>query len=116
MQIGELARRTGVSTRALRHYEERKILAPERTSGGYRRYAHADVICVAQITAMIRAGLNPATIRRYLDCARTDGRGTVLEPCPDLTYELAAISARFEAGQRELREKQAKLRELALID
>lgn len=92
MQIGELAKRTGVSARALRHYEDRGLLVPERTSGGYREYAAADVARVAQITAMIRAGLNTATIWRYLDCARSDEHGTALDLCPDLTAELAAIS------------------------
>lgn len=114
MQIGELARRAGVSTRALRHYEERGILVPERTSGGYRQYTDADVIRVAQITAMIRAGLNTATIRRYQDCARTDERGTSLELCPDLTAELAAISDRLEEEHEELMEKRTRLGELAM--
>lgn len=39
VSIGELARRTNVSTRTIRYYEELGILPePERTSGGTRRY------------------------------------------------------------------------------
>jgi DNA-binding transcriptional MerR regulator len=39
LSIGELARRTNVSTRTIRYYEELGILPePERTSGGTRRY------------------------------------------------------------------------------
>jgi DNA-binding transcriptional MerR regulator len=39
LSIGELARRTGVSTRTIRYYEELGILPrPERTDGGTRRY------------------------------------------------------------------------------
>lgn len=36
MQIGELARLSGVSARALRHYEDRGLVIPNRTAGGYR--------------------------------------------------------------------------------
>lgn len=39
LSIGELAKRTGVSTRTIRYYEELGILpAPKRTDGGTRRY------------------------------------------------------------------------------
>lgn len=39
LSIGELAKRTGVSTRTIRYYEELGILpTPERTVGGTRRY------------------------------------------------------------------------------
>lgn len=39
LSIGELAKRTSVSTRTIRYYEELGILpAPERTVGGTRRY------------------------------------------------------------------------------
>ena len=39
LSIGELAKRTGVSTRTIRYYEELGILpTPERTTGGSRRY------------------------------------------------------------------------------
>ena len=39
LSIGELAKRTGVSTRTIRYYEELGILpTPKRTTGGTRRY------------------------------------------------------------------------------
>ncbi len=38
MRISELARRTGVSPHALRHYERLGLLRPARTTGGYRDY------------------------------------------------------------------------------
>lgn len=36
MRIGELARTTGVSTRALRYYDEQGLLPAERLTNGYR--------------------------------------------------------------------------------
>jgi DNA-binding transcriptional MerR regulator len=37
--IGEVARRTGLTERTLRYYEELGLLAPHRDAGGRRRYA-----------------------------------------------------------------------------
>lgn len=43
MQIGELAERTGLSHRTIRHYDEVGIVVPTgRTEGGFRLYTHAD--------------------------------------------------------------------------
>lgn len=47
LSIGELAKRTGVSTRTIRYYEELGILpTPERTIGGTRRYPREYVFYV----------------------------------------------------------------------
>lgn len=44
MQIGELARQAGTTTKAVRFYESQGLLgAPERAANGYRQYAPADV-------------------------------------------------------------------------
>ncbi|MCI1788993.1 MAG: MerR family transcriptional regulator [Actinomyces sp.] len=115
MQIGELAKRTGVSTRALRHYEDTGVLIPERTTHGYRVYTEADITRVAQIKAMISAGLGTATIKRYLDCARVGDHGTSLEMCPNLRTELDSIAERLSSKQAELRQTQQRLSELASI-
>lgn len=115
MQISELARVTGVSARALRHYEDRGLLIPERTHGGHRDYSEEDITRVTQIKTMISAGLNTATIQRYLDCARVGDHGTELEMCPNLRAELDAIAECLNAKQAELRERQQRLHELASI-
>lgn len=44
LTIGELARRTGMSAKAIRHYESIGLLpCPLRQANGYRRYGMADV-------------------------------------------------------------------------
>ena len=49
MKIGALAKETGVSVRMLRYYEAEGLLAPARTSGGYRDYGSADRDTVERI-------------------------------------------------------------------
>jgi DNA-binding transcriptional MerR regulator len=111
--ISELAELTGVSARALRHYEDQGLLLPARDSSGYRDYSESDVVRVARIRAMISAGLGTSLIRRYLDCARDGDHGTSLEMCPGLRAELDALAGRLEAEQAELREKRRRLSVLA---
>jgi DNA-binding transcriptional MerR regulator len=110
--ISELAQRTGVSPRSLRHYEEQGLLHPSRTANGYRRYSASDVARVAQIKTMLSAGLNTSLIRRYLDCARTGDHGVHLEMCPSLRAELDAVARRLDAQQASLRETRRRLDEL----
>ncbi|MEU5833746.1 MerR family transcriptional regulator [Streptomyces diacarni] len=44
MQIGEVAERTGLSLRTIRHYEEVDLVVPSaRSKGGFRLYTEADV-------------------------------------------------------------------------
>ncbi|MEO3803483.1 MerR family transcriptional regulator [Nonomuraea sp. B1E8] len=113
MLISELAELTGASARALRHYEDRGLLAPARNGSGYRDYSEADVRRVAQIRMMISAGLSTSAIQRYLDCARTGDHGTYLEMCPELRAELDALARRLDARQAELRETRRRLSALA---
>ncbi len=79
MQIGELSEISGVSTRALRHYEDTGVLVPARTNSGYRIYSEADITRVLQVKTMIAAGLGTSVIKRYLDCARDGDHGAFLE-------------------------------------
>ena len=57
LTIGEVARRSGVATSALRFYEDRGLIASERTGVGHRRYPRAVVRRVAFIVFAQRAGL-----------------------------------------------------------
>jgi MerR family copper efflux transcriptional regulator len=44
MQIGEVAERTGLSLRTIRHYEEVSLVVPSaRSKGGFRLYTASDV-------------------------------------------------------------------------
>ncbi len=66
MLIGELATRTSVSTRALRHYEKLGLLHSERGENGYRNYAEKSVESVKSIQFLLSSGLNLATIAEIL--------------------------------------------------
>jgi MerR family redox-sensitive transcriptional activator SoxR len=64
--IGELARRAGVATSALRYYEQLGLISSQRTTGGQRRYARATLRRVAFIRAAQTVGLSLADARAAL--------------------------------------------------
>ena len=66
--IGEIARRTGLTVRALHHYDAEGLLVPPtRTEAGHRRYTDADVVRLQQIVSLRAVGLPLADIRTVLD-------------------------------------------------
>ncbi|ARQ70860.1 MerR family transcriptional regulator [Streptomyces marincola] len=68
MLIGEVARRSGVSARMLRHYESLGLLRPAGRSGsGYREYADEDVRRIFHIESLRSLGLSLRDIGRALD-------------------------------------------------
>ena len=67
LTVGELAERTGVATSALRFYEERGLLHPERNGAGHRRYPRPLVRRVAFIVFAQRVGFTLEEIRAELD-------------------------------------------------
>lgn len=71
MKAGELAKRTGVSARALRYYEERGLLHPARTTSRQRIYDEQDVDRVKFFQVMYAAGLNSSAIAALLPCIDT---------------------------------------------
>jgi MerR family redox-sensitive transcriptional activator SoxR len=56
--IGDLARRSGVATSALRFYESRGLISSARTNGGQRRFPRPMLRRVAFIQAAQRVGLS----------------------------------------------------------
>ena len=63
LTIGEVARRSGVATSALRFYEEQGLIAAERTDAGHRRYPRAVLRRVAFIVFAQKVGLSLEEIR-----------------------------------------------------
>ncbi len=68
MRIGDVAQKAGVSTRALRYYEEQGLLTSDRTSSGQRIYDNSAVERVQMIQRFFTAGLASRTIAQLLPC------------------------------------------------
>jgi DNA-binding transcriptional MerR regulator len=70
--VGELARLTGITVRALHHYDEIGLVVPsQRTAAGYRLYDDADVIRLQQVLLFRELGLPLDEIAFAIDQAGT---------------------------------------------
>ncbi|WP_405763916.1 MerR family transcriptional regulator [Actinacidiphila glaucinigra] len=68
MQIGEVAARTELSLRTIRHYEETGLVTPSaRSQGGFRLYTEADVARLMVIRRMKPLGFTLDQMRDLLD-------------------------------------------------
>ncbi|WP_406462656.1 HEAT repeat domain-containing protein [Streptomyces sp. NBC_00111] len=68
MLIGEVARRSGVSARMLRHYDSLGLVRPTgRTGGGYREYADEDIRRIFHVESLRSLGLSLQEVGRALD-------------------------------------------------
>ena len=68
MLIGEVARRSGVSARMLRHYDALGLVRPTgRTVSGYREYADEDIRRIFHVESLRTLGLSLRQIGRVLD-------------------------------------------------
>src|SRR3954453_9756223 len=66
-KVGELAKPTGVSVRALHHYDEIGLLSPShRSEAGYRLYAEVDVARLQQIRSLRALGFSLEEAREFL--------------------------------------------------
>lgn len=96
MRIGDVAHRAGVSTRALRYYEEQGLLESDRTSTGQRTYPESAVERVRLIQQFFTAGLPSRTILQLLPCVDV-GVAT-----PESFAVLAAERSRITAAMADL--------------
>jgi DNA-binding transcriptional MerR regulator len=94
MRIGELSKRTGVSSRSLRYYEEQGLLTSSRSDAGQRHYSDAEVERVSLIRQLFDAGLSSRVIASVLPCVETPGDpGVVEEAFVTMTRERDRIDA-----------------------
>jgi DNA-binding transcriptional MerR regulator len=105
-KVGELAGVTGLTVRALHHYDDVGLLVPsQRTSGGHRVYDARDVERLYRILALRRLGLRLDEIASLLD----DGGVSLLET---VRRHLEQVEREL-AHQHRLRERLRRIRAVA---
>jgi DNA-binding transcriptional MerR regulator len=108
--ITEVARRTGMTPRALRFYEARGLVRPVRSDSGRRIYGSGELARLTAIAALKRAGFSLAEIARMLAHREVDlgrliaAQLAALELQSDRIAEaramLTAVKSRIDAGER----------------
>jgi MerR family transcriptional regulator, copper efflux regulator len=109
MRIGELAEQAGISTKAIRYYEQIGILTPPaRTPSGYRSYDPSAPGRLGFVRAAQAVGLTLGEIRQII-AFRDDGQA----PCAHVTDLLQRRTAELDARIAELQQLRGELRQLA---
>ncbi|MFJ8537266.1 MerR family transcriptional regulator [Streptomyces sp. NPDC093591] len=81
MQIGEVAARTELSLRTIRHYEETGLVIPSaRSQGGFRLYTESDVARLMVIRRMKPLGFALDEMRALLEATDRLDSGEELRP------------------------------------
>ncbi|SEA98791.1 MerR family transcriptional regulator [Marinobacterium iners] len=108
MFIGEVAKRTGLTLKAIRLYEEAGLIRPTRSDANYRLYREADVGLLKLIIEARQMGMRVSQIKtaiRYdqgeIDWAHvnaylTDYRQTLLQEVERLKSNLNQLDACIE--------------------
>lgn len=97
-KVGQLAERTGLSVRALHHYETIGLLVPPgRTEAGHRLYTDAEALRLQQIASLRALGLSLDEIR---ECLNVEG----YSPIRVIELHITRLRERIES-ERELCER-----------
>ncbi len=94
LKVGELAKRTGLTVRALHHYDSIGLLRPsERSDSGYRLYSRDDVARLHGIQTLRRAGLSLADVALLLDGGAVTLPAILARQISSLNQEIAQAQA-----------------------
>ncbi|MBI5333845.1 MAG: MerR family DNA-binding transcriptional regulator [Burkholderiales bacterium] len=110
MGIAEMCETYGVSPRALRFYESKGLLTPQRLNGT-RVYGKDDRARLSRILRAKSLGMALADIKAYLDMYGEHGEGRVQQ----LAYVVEAAAAAMRDLERKRAQIDTALEELRLI-
>ena len=74
MNISEAAGAAGLTTKALRYYEQQGVVVPSRTGNGYRTYSQDDVDALQFISRARSTGFSVDEARQLLSLYRNPAR------------------------------------------
>lgn len=114
MRVGEIAKRTGASARAIRYYERAGLLESTRRDNGYREFESSAVERVRAIRDLLAIGFTIEDVLSLSSCLPEAASAICGEQTATVyRRKLEAV----EAQMRTLRDLRTRLRErLAALD
>lgn len=102
LSISQVARRTGVSARMLRHYDEIGLFSPTRVShNGYRWYATGSLPRLYRIIALRRAGLGLSAIADIVS-DQVDEAGALRQHLVELRAQRERLTSLIDAMEEHV--------------
>lgn len=120
LTVRDAAKRLDVTMRTLKYYEERGLVTPSRSDGGYRLYSEEDMERFGRILRLRQLGFSLHGITEMLkrpvevlEDGRTGySRASIEEMRASVAEQIEALDKRIAAAARELREARALRTEL----
>jgi DNA-binding transcriptional MerR regulator len=116
-QIKDVAELSGLTVRALHHYDEIGLLEPSgRSAAGYRLYNDDDLLRLQQIVIGRELGLSLEAIRRSLDDPTFDRRQVLLAQRAELERRAASTAEMIRAIDAAIEAHDELTKEAPMVD
>jgi MerR family transcriptional regulator/heat shock protein HspR len=99
--VGQVAAMLDVQQAFLRRIDEHRVVSPQRSAGGQRRYSRHDIVRVQRVAIMVSEGMTLPAIRRIIELEHQ------LAEVTRERDELARQLAELRRGQQGVNQRQA---------
>ena len=104
IQIGELAKKTKVTPRTIKHYEEKGLLKPfKKTRGGFRLYQNDKVELVGRIRQLKKAGFSLSEVKEIEEINGIVEEENILEKVDENELDKMITFLQFQLEKTEER-------------
>ena len=104
IQIGELAKKTKVTPRTIKHYEEKGLLKPfKKTQGGFRLYQNDKVELVERISQLKKAGFSLSEVKEMEEINGIVEEQNILEKVDENELDKMITFLQFQLKKTEER-------------
>jgi MerR family transcriptional regulator/heat shock protein HspR len=100
--VGQVAQILAVKQAFLRRVDELRVVSPQRSAGGQRRYTRVEIRIIQQVVSMADEGMTMPAIRRIIELEQQLGQ--IIRERDELADRLARVTAEREDLMRRLRE------------
>jgi MerR family transcriptional regulator, heat shock protein HspR len=100
--VGQVAEILAVKQAFLRRVDELRVVSPQRSAGGQRRYTRVEIRIIRQVASMADEGMTMSAIRRIIELEQQLGQ--VIRERDELADRLARVAAERDDLRRRLRE------------
>ncbi|WP_248927590.1 MerR family transcriptional regulator [Paenibacillus hamazuiensis] len=107
MKISELSKRTGASTRSIRHYEKKQLISAIRLENDYRQFDESAVERIRTIQFYLGLGLTTEQIEEVLKCEDTGPE--VYEFCDEVLHTYLSKADQLAKQIRTLEDVKRRL-------
>jgi MerR family transcriptional regulator, heat shock protein HspR len=100
--VGQVAQMLAVKQAFLRRVDELRVVSPQRSAGGQRRYTRVEIRIIRQVVSMADEGMTMPAIRRIIELEQQLGQ--VIRERDELADRLVRVAAERDGLRRRLRE------------